>query len=434
MNISNQNPICLLGASPDTGNQGVTALCYSMLDGLSRRGLKQLEVFDHGRNKRRVNLSLNQRRVTFDRVGLIYGKRYYRPENLRQVQALAPLGGLWSESARTLTRSRAVLDVSGGDSFAEIYGRDRFRTITLPKQIALNARRPLILMPQTYGPFVTPAGRRTASAIVRRAAAAWARDVESFEELKRLLGPSFDAGRHRLGVDMAFSLPSSRPHRIGIRNQAWLDRNNRKHPLIGFNVSGLLFNDPDSAQSGFGLKSNYAETVQHIIEKLLKHSDARILLVPHVFVDRPGAECDLAACRSLKRLFAYSADQIDVLDGHYSADQLKWIIAQTDWFCGTRMHSTIAGLSSGVPTVALAYSMKTQGVFDTCGQHSSVVDLRTNQHHAVAEQVLSAWKQRIERKHGLSKQLPNVLDQARQQMDDIASMIGGLDSGKPATR
>ena len=30
----------------------------------------------------------------------------------------------------------------------------------------------------------------------------------------------------------------------------------------------------------------------------------------------------------------------------FDCGEMKWIVRKLEWFCGTRMHSTIAGLSS----------------------------------------------------------------------------------------
>ena len=53
---------------------------------------------------------------------------------------------------------------------------------------------PLILLPQKLGPFRDPACRAEAVAILRRAAAVWVRDAESFAFLQDALGDDFDAG------------------------------------------------------------------------------------------------------------------------------------------------------------------------------------------------------------------------------------------------
>jgi colanic acid/amylovoran biosynthesis protein len=46
----------------------------------------------------------------------------------------------------------------------------------------------------------------------------------------------------------------------------------------------------------------------------------------------------------------------------YNAAETKWIISQMALFAGARTHSTIAALSSGVPTLSFAYSIKAQGI------------------------------------------------------------------------
>ena len=74
--------------------------------------------------------------------------------------------------------------------------------------------------------------------------------------------------------------------------------------------------------------------------------------------------------------------------------EAKWLISKCDWFCGTRMHSTIAGLSSGVPTSTLAYSGKAQGVFESCGQGDCVADMRTLDAGAAVGIVFTSWKER----------------------------------------
>jgi hypothetical protein len=46
-----------------------------------------------------------------------------------------------------------VLDIGAGDSFTDIYGPKRFAYLWLTKAMAIARRRPLVLSPQTIGPF-----------------------------------------------------------------------------------------------------------------------------------------------------------------------------------------------------------------------------------------------------------------------------------------
>ncbi len=417
--------MCLFGAAPDTGNQGVTALCYAAINELDRRGLGPVSVFDHGRGRRSARLVLPDRVVRFARIGAVSGRRYYRPENLWHMRLASRAGGLWSAGARAVAAAGAVLDVSGGDSFAEIYGPRRLQTVVAPKLMALELGKPLLLLPQTYGPFHTGRARERARRIVRAATAAWARDAASFDELTSLLGDAFDPQRHRCGVDMAFALPATPPRRVpspAVRR--WLDQPHDGSPLVGFNVSGLLYNRPGDASRQFGLRTDYREAVVGILRELLARSGARVLLVPHVRVAGLESECDEAACEDLRRRLGAYRDRVDVVRGAHDACELKWIIARADWFCGTRMHATIAGLSSGVPTTALAYSMKTQGVFETCSQGERVADLRRLDASELIARVFRDFSQRDAQRESLHRNLPGLRRRAEEQMDDIAQLLG----------
>ncbi len=227
--------ITLLNAAPDTGNQGVSALCLSALSGLAKRGMGPLAVADHGRGVRPDDFGFAEVR----RLGLTRGRRYWRGDNLSTVRALARIGGWPSASARTILASRAVLDVSGGDSFTDLYGPRRFRAMVETKRLALDNGLPLILLPQTLGPFRDPANLAEAAGILRAARAVWVRDAASHAFLREALGADFDPDRHRLGLDMAVALPARTPASLPVALSTWLSPA-RGFPVAGLNVSGLL--------------------------------------------------------------------------------------------------------------------------------------------------------------------------------------------------
>src|SRR5262249_22800318 len=152
--------------------------------------------------------------------------------------------------------------------------------------------------------------------------------------------------------------------------------------------------------------------------RLLLETDARILLIPHVMTAPGHYESDLQACIAVKsnlsELPAVSGeDRLRILPPLNDPRHVKWVIAKTDWFCGTRMHATIAGLSSGVPTAAVAYSLKTRGVFETCGQGEHVADPRDLETQSVVERLFASWNARETSRRELTQTLPRVLEIAR---------------------
>lgn len=324
---------------------------------------------------------------------------------------------------RRISEADAVLDVSGGDSFSDIYGMRRFQTVALPKLMTLNQRRPLILLPQTYGPFAAGGARRTAQRIVRGAAQCWARDEHSFGVLRDLLGDAFDPGRHRCGVDMAFGL---RPLEAGGKIPEELHKMlgaEGDGPLVGFNVSGLIYHNPAGARERYRFRAEYGAVVTAFLERVLG-AGARVVLVPHVLTPAGHYESDPGACDAVFGALAERwAGRVAVSPPTLDQSEVKWLIARCDWFCGTRMHSTIAGLSSGVPTATIAYSDKAKGVFESCGQGGHVVDPRVLETEEVVERLWASFEGREAARVSLGEHLPGVLAKAEGQMDAIAEQI-----------
>nr|WP_231134676.1 polysaccharide pyruvyl transferase family protein [Motilibacter deserti] len=345
------------------------------------------------------------------------------------------LGGAGSVGARLVRGADAVLDVSGGDSFAGTYGEFRFRTVLLPKLLALQAGRPLVLLPQTYGPFPDPAMRAKAARVVRAAHAAWARDSDSHDALRELLGDEYDPQRHRLGVDMAFALPVRRPDdAVADAVERFVDGDGA--PVAGVNVSGLLYNDPTAA-ARYGLSVDYPAVVRAFVERLCA-AGARVLLVPHVLgpaglvgPDAP-VESDTGACLHLAaQLPERWRDRVHVVTGPMDATQAKWVISRTSWFTGARMHATIGALSSGVPTAALAYSMKFRGVFASVGAAAGVVDARRVDDATALDALLASWEARDSARGELARSVQEVARRAASQMEEV---VGVAESGRHAGR
>lgn len=417
------NP-ALFGASPGTGNLGVDALCWSTLSGLAERGLDDAAVFGHGAGESIEQAPGADSRPRFRLIGTQVGRRIWQRNHLSRValEARARIPG--NPVVEAVRNSAAVLDVSGGDSFTDLYGNARFKAITLPKRLALHLGRPLVLLPQTYGPFASQHKRTEARRLVASAALAYARDPDSFENLRNLLGDAFDPDRHREGVDMAFGLAS---YATGHTERCVAALRRPGQPLVGINVSGLLANRPDTASAQFQLGCDYVELMKQLVLHLIDSSNAQILLIPHVLRPSGHFEADQDACNALLQhvleIRPEAKSRMSTLSNTSNACELKWVISQMDWFCGARMHSTIAALSSGVPAAAVAYSLKTRGVFARAGQAEAVVDLRSMTGRDALARLLALWDQREQHADRLAGALPHVKVAAATQMDEIASVV-----------
>ncbi|WP_346838375.1 polysaccharide pyruvyl transferase family protein [Microbulbifer sp. SAOS-129_SWC] len=413
--------VALLGAAPDTGNLGVNALYRSIVLGICDR-IPDAEfcIFDNGRGLRNSRCVVGTRAIDVKLCGLSNTRRIYRPESIARMQLSALFGGLGNAGVDVLTQSHAVLDISGGDSFTDLYGARRFELISRPKQLAIRQRRPLILLPQTYGPFTSSRRRAIAKHILRDCHSAWARDKYSYAYMAELLGTDFDPSRHRCGVDVAFLLPVTPPD-DGLRQKLEEFTRHSSGEIVGINISGLIYNDPDRAARCFSIKADYAQALRDVINNIVKNSDASILLIPHVLTPPGHFESDHEACQKLYHsLSANLQRRVTTLSSGYTETEIKWVISRLSWFCGTRMHSTIASLSTGVPSAAISYSDKTFGVFSSCEQEAQVFDPRCLATADLAHALYHSFCRRQEIKSALARRLPQVLSSARRQMDDIA--------------
>jgi len=393
------------GVAPDSGNLGLNALCTSLTDGLHEIAPEtKLSVLGYGRGV--APMSACER---IERVGAYRTKRIHRPESLWNIRLSARLGGLGNPAAQRILEADAFLDASGGDSFTDLYGMQRFWSMVRPKQIAIENGIPLIFLPQTYGPFNSSRARAVAKRLLRASAGAWARDQRNYTTLQELLGNDFDPARHRAGVDLAFALKPVRPsdEKLGDFG-AWF-AGAEGNGIIGLNVSGLLYNDPKSARERYGFKADYNRVIIESATRILRDSDAKLVLVPHVMPVGGVIDSDIAACDEVERTLAKEfGDRVRTLPRGLDERETKWCVGKLDWFCGTRMHSTIAALGSGVACAAIAYSKKTLGVFETCGAGDQVADPRSSGTEDVIERLVDSYRSRAIVGARLAQHLPEI--------------------------
>jgi colanic acid/amylovoran biosynthesis protein len=412
--------LCLAGAPLDTGNRGVEALSRSVLAATAREAPgSAVTVLDNGWGVR-ANSTFADLRVELS--GVRRTRRVYRRESWINVRLSQRVRGAGNPVARSLRQCDAVLDISGGDSFTDIYGRGRLQTVLSPKLATLRGRRPLVLLPQTYGPFTERTSWLAAADVVRRAELAIARDEESYAVLVDLAGRNFDPARHRRGVDVAFGLAPRRPRRGKHEALARSLERQRTRPHAGVNISGLLWRD-DAAPKSLQLRLDYARVCRDLVEGLVA-AGADVLLISHVRDVAHRRESDLAAAEALlASLPTSTAASVRIAPDDLDADEVKWVIAQLDWFSGARMHATIAAMSSGVPASAIGYSMKTRAVFATCGVADEVVDAGTTDTADAVQRLLNAFTRRGEVQATLTRTVPEVVEQATRQLADVLGHV-----------
>lgn len=274
--------------------------------------------------------------------------------------------------------SDLVIDISGGDSFADIYGGRRIFQILLQKYLVHIARRPLAMAPQTVGPFKNPLWRMLASGTIRRCAVIATRDEKSTTFLRDIgiQGEVLEASD--VALRLPFTPPGERP---------------AGPPRVGINVSGLLMGGGYTGNNMFGLKSSYPALIREIVKRFLSHSDGcELHLVGHVIPqERGGVEDDYQACLDLADEFP----SVIVAPAFKTPSEAKSYIAGLDFFMGARMHACIAAFSAGVPVVPMAYSRKFAGLFGSLG-YDLTVDCTSDSAEDIQNRIFQAYEARAE--------------------------------------
>jgi polysaccharide pyruvyl transferase WcaK-like protein len=302
-----------------------------------------------------------------------------QPGRLRTRDLVRPSGFL-----AEVRRCDIVLDIGAGDSFSDIYGGKRFLKYMTAKGTVLAAGKPLIVSPQTIGPFKKAWVRRLALATLRRSAAVFTRDEMSITFLRSL---GF-TGEIRQASDVALRLPYTPP----------APRSADGQPRVGINISGLLMNGGFSRANMFGLALDYPGLMRRVIERFVHEEGCEVHLVPHVISDTMPVEDDWRASEALRQEIG---GQIVLAPRFHTPSEAKSYIAGLDFFMGARMHACIAAFSSGVPVVPIAYSRKFAGLFDALG-YRYTVDCTKETEAAIEEQIFAHFRNRaaLERDRG----------------------------------
>lgn len=169
----------ILGASLDTGNLGVSALLASTVQEIVKvTPDAEIQLLAGVRNPvPQVVRLANGRKVELARVGVRCSKTVWRQDHVLRLLAAAVLSKLLPSGLRArwlrknpylhaIVDARAVMDITGGDSFSDIYGLKRLAFGCLYKFLVMLTGTNLILLPQTYGPFKRSLARTLARVVL----------------------------------------------------------------------------------------------------------------------------------------------------------------------------------------------------------------------------------------------------------------------------
>jgi len=110
---------------------------------------------------------------------------------------------------------------------------------------------------------------------------------------------------------------------------------------------------------------------------------------------------------------------LHVLTSEHDQSELKGIIGRCSFFIGSRMHSCIAALSQGIPTIGIAYSKKFSGVFESIGAEHLVIDCRNKTNSVALDEIMKIY----ENKNNIANDLKDKVKQVQVKIIEAFSLI-----------
>ncbi|MDJ0979376.1 MAG: polysaccharide pyruvyl transferase family protein [Erythrobacter sp.] len=276
------------------------------------------------------------------------------------------LANPFSSFHQRLRQCDVVFDIGAGDSFSDIYAGKRFPLMILSKFAAKLAGARLVLSPQTIGPFFGWQAKIAARAALSVCDHTFARDQLSRDYLSEL---GFDA-KSSLTTDVAFALPYT------VQETANRALPGEPEPVrVGLNVSGLLYRAHRSPHANVRLRADYPKLIYRIVERLSADEAYEVHLIAHVINSEDAPipeeghfEDDYSTAQEIQARFPGCV----VAPKFETPIEAKSYIAGMDVFAGSRMHSTIAAISSDTAVIPLGYSRKFNGLFDSIGYNWNI--------------------------------------------------------------
>jgi colanic acid/amylovoran biosynthesis protein len=287
-----------------------------------------------------------------------------------------------------LKNATAILSL-GGDTYSLDYGIPH--TYLQLDEIAIKSRVPIFIWGASIGPFsVKSEFEHYMTNHLKSINGIMARESSTVNYLN-----SIGVKKNVFAVaDPAFAMVPTKPA-LPI---------NFEIGMIGLNLSPLMAkycctNDIEI----------WANKAADIVNLIISTFHKKVLLIYHETNENTDDYQFLE--KVIKKISDYNSVQL--LPPGLSASELKWVISQCCIFAGARTHSTIAALSSCVPTLSFAYSMKARGInTDIFGSTEFCIEPEQLNEKNVVEKIGEILNKQDYLRSYLKKKIPKVIENA----------------------
>jgi len=297
---------------------------------------------------------------------------------------------IYKEMLPYIENANAILSV-GGDNYSLDYGIPKLFTDL--DDIVLKKRKPLIIWGASIGPFNRdPQYEYYMRDHLNKVNTIFARESVTVDYLK---GIGVSKNVYRV-ADPAFLMDPIKP----ARNEIDIEKES-----MGLNFSPLM-----AKYITAGNENECIKIVSKFVSDIHKKTNLKIYLIPHVTSPHTN---DYHFLKQIVENIKDSQDSVYLIPPIYNAAETKWIISKMHIFAGARTHSTIAALSSAVPTLSFSYSIKAKGINrDIFGHEKYCIDPYNLKSETITNKIESILQNYEEIHQNLLSKMPLIREEA----------------------
>lgn len=253
-----------------------------------------------------------------------------------------------------------VIDISGfalSSSWEVKASKEYLRRVSEAKRKHI----PVILMPQSFGPFSYGQDQKKMDRMIREnlsyPKAIFAREKEGVD----LLQDRYHCKNIFLSPDLVLCHPTPE---IGVicRNAEAVKPT--QIPEIPGNTVGVI---PNMRTLSGHNKSELLDFYKKIIETVLD-KQKNVALIRH-------SREDLSFCKEIKTIFAQE-DHVQLLTNDFDCFSYDALVQKLDFIIGARYHSLVHAFKAGIPCIAIGWAVKYLELFRLFGDEAFVFDVR----------------------------------------------------------
>ena len=390
--MKNKKPLFILAGNGPYENRGCEAIVRGTVEILRHYfGESIFVVVSHYQSNFQLELQkTNEINDAIIHKKIIRSRKRFEPIWFLQTafRFLYPKGKryvIYREMLPYLKEAKAVLSV-GGDNYSLDYGVPTLFTDL--DNLVLSKNKPIIIWGASIGPFSNmPKYEDIIIKHMRNVTGIFARESLTIAYLSN---NGIKKNVYKV-ADPAFLMNSQKPLTRKFSMEI-------PPKAIGINLSPLMARYVTN-----GDLNKWIGYAAKIIKEVSEKTKRPIFLVPHV------TSPHTSDYEFIKNVLSKIEKRIELIPPELNAAELKWVISQMSMFVGARTHSTIAALSSCVPTLSFAYSIKAKGINqDIFGHTKYCLDPHQLRPDVVANKVGEIIQNSEEIKNELNTKIPKV--------------------------